>query len=86
MTIAQLRKGLESLNLCEMRILDMKIVLTYPSTNGTKTSNITIFQRLGCGWGGGALWDKFATGVVEIATLYEFDKNDRFFTTPVIHI
>jgi hypothetical protein len=33
-----------------------------------------------CG-GKGLLWDKLPTDVVEMATLFEFDENDRFFTT-----
>jgi hypothetical protein len=42
----------------------------------------SIFQSLKVG-GGVALWDKLAyrSTVVKIATLYEFDENDRFFTT-----
>jgi hypothetical protein len=40
----------------------------------------TIFQSfVGGGWG--ALWDKLAHRGSEMATLCEFDENDRFFTT-----
>jgi hypothetical protein len=44
-----------------------------------KTSGNTIFQSLV--GGGGALWDNWPREVVEMATLSEFDENDRFFTT-----
>jgi hypothetical protein len=43
-----------------------------------KTSCNTIFQNLL--WGVGHCGTNWPTEVVEIATLYEFDENDRFFT------
>jgi hypothetical protein len=44
-----------------------------------KTFGNTIFQTLVVG--GGCCGTNWATEVVEIATLREFDENDRFFTT-----
>ncbi len=37
------------------------------------------------GGGGGAMWDKFSKEVVEIADIFKFDENYRFFTA-VTHI
>jgi hypothetical protein len=44
-----------------------------------KTSGDTIFQSLV--GGGGHCGTNLPTEVVEIATLFEFNENDRFFTT-----
>jgi hypothetical protein len=57
------------------------------SVNETATQNVWQHHFLEP-WGWGCCGKNWPTEVVEIATLYEFYENDRFFTTvpPVTHI